>query len=79
MRSFENEIMMQNEKIDALTKSLERQKKLMSSEDNESDLVEFVRCLEEEVSVANEKVEAFLSEKASVLNELEKTRDELSM
>jgi outer membrane murein-binding lipoprotein Lpp len=79
LRSFENEIMMQNEKIDALTKSLERRKKLMSSDDNESDPFEIIHSLEEEVSIANKKLKACLVEKASVLTELEKTRDTLSM
>eukprot|EP00986_Skeletonema_menzelii_P003739 scaffold1185_cov143-Skeletonema_menzelii.AAC.33 len=79
LRSFENEIMIQNEKIDALTKSLERRKKLISSEDNEFDLFEFVHSLEEEVNIANKKVEACLAEKGSALTELEKTRDALSM
>jgi hypothetical protein len=79
LRSFENEIMMQNEKFDALTKSLERRKKLMSSDDNESDPFEFIHSLEEEVSLANKKLEACLVEKASVMTELEKTRDALSM
>eukprot|EP00985_Skeletonema_marinoi_P007929 scaffold3536_cov203-Skeletonema_marinoi.AAC.8 len=79
LRSFENEIMLQNEKIDALTKSLERRKKLMSSEDNESDPFEFIHNLEEEVSLANKKIEAGLAENATVLTELEKTRDALSM
>ena len=79
LRSFENEIMMQNEKIDALTKSLERRKNLMSSDENESDPFEFIHSLEDEVSLANKKLEACLTEKASVLTELEKIRDALSM
>ena len=78
LRSFENEIMVQNEKIGTLTRSLDRCKKLMSSGDTQADPLEFIHSLEEEVRLANKKVEACLDEKAYVLTELEKTRESLS-
>jgi len=79
LKSFENEISMQNEKMRSLTKSLDRRRKLATSKDGqEFDPFDMIQDLENEVQAKNTQLDAFAADKTKLLAELEDSRNALS-
>ncbi len=80
LRSMENEVLLQNEKMVSLTKSLDQRRKSGTSENSPSDgdPVDKVKNLEREVQTTNEKLDLCLLDKMKVATELEETRRALS-
>jgi len=79
LKSFENEVSNLEEKIDALTKSLDRRRKLATSDGQHFDPVDMIQGLEEEVHATSAKLDSCLVDKAVLSTELEETRGALSL
>ena len=77
--SLEHENSIQNERIEVLTKSLDRRRKLRTSDGHEVDPVAMIEGLEEEAQAAKAQLDLVLAEKASLSTELENTQRALSM
>jgi len=73
LTTLRTELVLKNERIDALSKSLERQQHsfLISSEEKD----DRINKLEKEAEVANAQLDSCIAEKANLLLELEKARE----
>jgi hypothetical protein len=76
LQSMENEVLLQNEKIVSLSKSLDRRRKSVTSE---GDSVDKVQNMQREVQTTNAKLESYLADKIKLSTELEETRRALSL
>ena len=76
LKSFEDEILMQDEKIDTLSKSLDRRRRLSTSEGG--DPADIIQKLEEEIQAANTKLDSCLADKADLQSQLDETRSSVS-
>ncbi|KAL3784329.1 LOW QUALITY PROTEIN: hypothetical protein ACHAW5_000220 [Stephanodiscus triporus] len=76
LQSMENEVLLQNEKIVSLSKSLDRRRKSVTSE---GDSVDKVQKMQREVQTTNAKLESYLADKIKLSTELEETRRILSL
>mmetsp|Transcript_19660 Transcript_19660/g.42142 ORF Transcript_19660/g.42142 Transcript_19660/m.42142 type:complete len:965 (-) Transcript_19660:100-2994(-) len=79
LKSFENEVSVQNEKVVALTKSLDRRRRLATSDGKEFDPFDMIQDLEREVRDTEGKLDSCVAEKQGLQAELEDARSSLSL
>jgi len=78
LKSFENEVVVQNNKIDALSKSLGRRRKLNNTAVDDNDHIQLVESLENEIIAVKARLDICNDEKTKLISELKKTRDAMS-
>ena len=76
--SFENEVSLLNKKIEALTKSLDRRRKLGAQDGQEYNLVDMIQRLEDEVQGTKAKLDSCLQDKIKLSSELDRMHTVLS-
>ncbi len=77
LKSFENEVAVQNNKIDALSKSLNRRQKLNDKSGQDDDHIQLVESLEDEISEVKARLDSCNKERTKLISELNETRDAL--
>lgn len=78
LRSLDSEVTDQKEKIDGLSKSLDRQQKLGRTGGRELRHIEMIQNLVRETKGTKGKLDTCLAEKSELISELEKSREALS-
>jgi len=78
LESLENEHSMLNERIHALTNSLDKRRKLASPDGQEEDAVDIIENLEKKIQVVETKLETCLADKNDFSTELKELQTSLS-